>query len=94
MNDKGLDPQSDQAKAVYVFQSMMDNEARNQAGYQPLVPYLEQIENIKSLNELLDLKAALAKKGLNAFFYVGVAPDAMDTNMAQEAVAYLFEVAE
>ncbi|WP_339684968.1 M13 family metallopeptidase [uncultured Nonlabens sp.] len=81
MNDKDLDPQSDQAKAVYVFQSMMDNKARNQAGYQPLVPYLEQIENIKSLDELLDVKAALAKKGLNAFFYVGVAPDAMDTNM-------------
>jgi putative endopeptidase len=81
MNDKGLDPQSDQAKAIYVFQSMMDNKARNQAGYQPLVPYLEQIENIKSLDELLDVKAALAKKGLNAFFYVGVAPDAMDTNM-------------
>ncbi|WP_292891536.1 M13 family metallopeptidase [Nonlabens sp.] len=85
MNDKDLDPQSDQAKAVYVFQSMMDNDARNQAGYQPLVPYLKQIENIKSLDELLDVKAGLAKKGLNAFFYVGVAPDAMDTdiNVAQ-----------
>lgn len=81
MNDKDLDPTSDQAKAVYVFQSIMDNDSRNKAGYQPIVPYLEKIEGIKSLDELLIVKAELGKKGLNAFFSVGVGADAMDTDM-------------
>lgn len=81
MNDKDLDPTSDQAKAVYVFQSIMDNDSRNKAGYQPIVPYLEKIEGIKSIDELLIVKAELGKKGLNAFFSVGVGADAMDTDM-------------
>ncbi|MEP0480906.1 MAG: M13 family metallopeptidase, partial [Nonlabens sp.] len=81
MNNKDLDPTSDQAKAVYVFQSIMDNDSRNKAGYQPIVPYLEKIEGIKSLEELLTVKAELGKKGLNAFFSVGVGADAMDTDM-------------
>ena len=81
MNDKDLDPTSDQAKAVYVFQSIMDNDSRNKAGYQPIVPYLEKIDGIKSLEELLTVKAELGKKGLNAFFSVGVGADAMDTDM-------------
>ncbi|AGC76371.1 putative endopeptidase [Nonlabens dokdonensis] len=81
MNDENLDPDSDQAKAVYVYQSMMDNESRNKAGYQPLVPYLEKIENIKTLDELLEVSASLRTKGLNAFFGVYVGPDAMNTEM-------------
>ncbi|WP_405378340.1 M13 family metallopeptidase [Nonlabens sp. Asnod3-A02] len=81
MNDKDLDPTSDQAKAVYVFQSIMDNDSRNKAGYQPIVPYLEKIDGIHSLEELLTVKAELGKKGLNAFFSVGVGADAMDTDM-------------
>ncbi|OUS16854.1 endothelin-converting protein [Nonlabens dokdonensis] len=81
MNDENLDPDSDQAKAVYVYQSMMDNESRNKAGYEPLVPYLEKIENIKTLDELLEVSASLRTKGLNAFFGVYVGPDAMNTEM-------------
>lgn len=85
MNDKDLDPTSDQAKAVYVFQSIMDNDSRDKAGYQPILPYLEKIDDINSLEELLTVKAELGKKGLNAFFSVGVGADAMDTdiNVAQ-----------
>ena len=81
MKDENLDPDSDQAKAVYVYQSMMDNESRNKAGYEPLVPYLEKIENIKTLDELLEVSASLRTKGLNAFFGVYVGPDAMNTEM-------------
>ncbi len=63
----------------------MDNDANNKLGYQPIVPYLELIDSIKSLDELLEVKAVLGKKGINAFFALGVSLDAMDTciNVAQ-----------
>ncbi|WP_164510810.1 M13 family metallopeptidase [Nonlabens xiamenensis] len=81
MNDKDLDPNSDQAKAVYVYKSILDTVARNEAGYKPIQPYLDQIDKIQNLDELLEVNAALSKKGTSALFRIGVGPDAMDTNM-------------
>lgn len=80
-NDENLDPSSDQAKAVYVFQSIMDTENRDKTGYQPLLPYLDQIDAVENINELPKLLADLSAYGVNGLvsFYVG--PDAKDTNM-------------
>lgn len=81
MNDKDLDQSSDQAKAVFVYQSIMDTEARDKAGYKPLQPYLAQIEAIQSVNEIPLLLADLSAKGLRGFYGFGVGPDAQNTDM-------------
>lgn len=80
-NDKNLDPNSDQAKAVYVYQSIMDTEKRNQAGYQPIVPYLNQIESINNINQLPKLLGELSSFGLSGMVSFGVGPDAKNTNI-------------
>jgi len=81
MNDKDLDQSSDQAKAVFVYQSIMDTEARDKAGYEPLKPYLEQIEAIESVDEIPALLADLSSKGLRGFYGFRVGPDAQNTDM-------------
>lgn len=81
MNDKDLDQSSDQAKAVFVYQSIMDTDARDKAGYQPLQPYLAQIEAIQSVDEIPLLLANLSAKGLRGFYGFGVGPDAQNTDM-------------
>ncbi|PQJ31644.1 endothelin-converting protein [Nonlabens arenilitoris] len=85
MNDKNLDQSSDQAKAVFVYQSIMDTDARDKAGYEPLKPYLEQIDAVKSVDEIPALLADLSAKGLRGFYGFGVGPDAQNTdiNVAQ-----------
>ncbi|WP_194851418.1 M13 family metallopeptidase [Nonlabens antarcticus] len=80
-DDKNLDPESDQAKAVYVYQSIMDTDNRNKAGYEHLTPYLEMIDNIKSVTELPIVLGELSAYGLNGLVSFNVGPDAKDTNM-------------
>ncbi|BAO55024.1 M13 family metallopeptidase [Nonlabens marinus] len=80
-DDKNLDPKSDQAKAVYVYQSILDTESRNKAGYQPLMPFLQQINEVRKMEELPLLLGELAAYGVNGLISFGVGPDAKDTNM-------------
>lgn len=79
-NDENLDPNSDQAKAVYVYQSIMDTESRNKTGYEPIKPYMQQIESVQSLGEMQPLLVELSRKGLSPFFGFYVGADAMDTD--------------
>lgn len=81
MNDENLDPESDQAKAVFVFQSIMDNEGRNSVGYEPLKPYMNRIEEIKSVGQMQETIADFSNMGISGFISFYVSPDAMDTNM-------------
>jgi putative endopeptidase len=81
MEDPSLDPTSDQAKAVYVYQSIMDTVARDEAGIAPLLPYLNKIESINSLDEVATVLAEMAPEGLSGFFGFGVGPDALNTDM-------------
>jgi putative endopeptidase len=80
-DDKNLDPKSDQAKAVYVYQSIMDTENRNKAGYQPLMPYLEKIDGVQKVSDLPKLLGELSANGVSGLVSFGVGPDAKDTNM-------------
>ncbi len=79
-NDENLDPNSDQAKAVYVYQSIMDTENRNKTGYEPIKPYMQKIEGVESLGEMQPLLVDLSTKGLSPFFAFYVGSDAMDTD--------------
>ncbi|PCE66362.1 M13 family metallopeptidase [Sediminicola luteus] len=43
---------TDQAKALFLFNSILDTTARNEAGYAPIQPALEKIAGIKSVADL------------------------------------------
>lgn len=64
---------TDQAKALFIYNSILDTVARNKAGIKPLQPALDAIESIKSI---ADMQTVLAKNpatvsapfmGLSAF---------------------------
>lgn len=71
---------TDQKKAILIYQSELDTDARNAAGIQPIKPLLETIENIKTLE---DLQTALAKHiGLSSpFVGLGSSSDLNDSSM-------------
>lgn len=86
INDPDLDAASDQAKAVYLYQTIMDVESRNAAGIDPLKPYLEKIEAIKTKEDLQALIIEMEPKGGLGFYGFGVGSDPKDSN---RNVAYL-----
>ncbi len=45
-------PESDQAKALMIFESELDTLARDKAGITPLIPALKKIESIKTVSDL------------------------------------------
>ena len=86
-NDKELDASSDQAKAVYLYQSIMDTVARNQKGVEPLKPYLEKIEAIQNKEDLQKYLTEMQQYGGAGFFGFTVRSDAKDSNAN---AAYLY----
>ena len=80
-NDKDLNkielvPGSDQEKAVFLFQSIMDTVARDAKGIKPLEGDLAKIDNIKNIDDLQSLLIEMTPKGGRSFFatYVGSHP--------------------
>ncbi len=85
--DKNLDASSDQAKAVYLYQSIMDTVARNEKGVEPLKPYLDKIETIKNKEDLQKFLTEMQQYGGAGFFGFTVQSDAKDSNAN---AAYLY----
>lgn len=85
--DENLDPSSDQAKAVYLYQTIMDTVTRNDQGIQPIEPYLAQIEEIENVADLQEYLTQMQLFGGGGFFSFGVRADAKDSNMN---AAYLY----
>ena len=75
-----LDAGSDQAKAVRLFQSIMDTTSRNEQGVAPLKPYLDTIESIKSISDLQKYLIEMTPFTGPTFFRFGVGSDAKDSN--------------
>ncbi|PZD78462.1 M13 family metallopeptidase [Mesonia sp. K7] len=73
VESKKYSAETDQAKAIFIFQSKLDTIARDKAGIQPLQPALDKIaaiENIDDLQTLLGKEAATISSpffGLAAF---------------------------
>jgi len=82
-----LDPSSDQAKAVYMYQSIMDTVARNKKGVEPLKPYLAKIDAIKNKQDLQAYLTDMQQYGGAGFFSFSVSADAKDSNTN---AAYLY----
>ena len=72
---------SDQQKAVYYYQSIMDTVARNEAGINPVKPFLAKIDEMKSKDELEELLINFTPYGGAGFFGFQVFNDLMNSNM-------------
>ncbi|MFN4762278.1 M13 family metallopeptidase [Gillisia sp. Q332] len=86
-NNKELDASSDQAKAVYLYKSIMDTVSRNEKGVAPLKDYLAKIEAIGNKEELQAYLTEMQEYGGAGFFRFTVRADAKDSN---KNAAYLY----
>lgn len=73
-------PGSDQEKAVFLYETIMDTVARNNGGIAPLEPTLAKIEAIKNVDDLEAYLIEMEPKGGAGFFGFGVGADAKDSN--------------
>ena len=72
---------SDQQKAVYYYQSIMDTVARNEAGIKPVQPFLAKIDEVKNTKDLEKLLINLAPYGGAGFFNFAVFGDLKNSKM-------------
>ncbi|MBQ0786035.1 MAG: M13 family metallopeptidase [Oceanihabitans sp.] len=79
-------PGSDQEKAVFYYQTIMDTISRNKAGIDPIKPYLAKIEAIKNVEDLQAFMIEMEPKGGAGLYGFGVGSDPKDSN---RNVAYL-----
>ncbi|GAA4841039.1 M13 family metallopeptidase [Algivirga pacifica] len=73
--------ETDQYKALKVYEAMMNADARNKAGVSPLKPYLDKIESVQDLTDLNDYfseEVALTSSFFSLYSYAGLNnPDLM-----------------
>ncbi len=72
---------SDQQKAVFYYQSIMDTVARNEAGIKPIQPFLAKIDQVKNLQDLEELLINFTPYGGAGFFNFGVFNDLKNSKM-------------
>ncbi len=84
LNDAAKNPiynsNTDQGKAVNLFQSIMDTVARDKQGLSPLKPYLTKIDQLKNIKDLEKLLIEMAPLGGIGFLGIGVGADEEDSN--------------
>ena len=86
INDKSIAPNSDQAKAINLYKSVLDTVTRNKQGISPLKPYLAKIDAVNNAQELVKLLAELDDEINLGFFGVYVGTDAKNS---KRNVAYV-----
>lgn len=79
-DNPNLDKNSDQAKAVRMFESIMDTASRDEQGVTPLKPYLEKIDAISNKTDLQTYLTEMTPSTGATFFRFGVGTDAKDSN--------------
>ena len=77
---KKLDPKSDQAKAVIIFNTYMDTISRNKLGMTPIKETLAKINAIRSIDDLNKFIIEMQPQGGLGFYALGVSPDAKNSN--------------
>lgn len=75
-----LDPNSDQMKAVDIFETYLDLKTRNSLGIEPILPILNQINAVKNTNDIVELLKEKLPEGGLGFFGLYVGADASDSN--------------
>ncbi len=72
---------SDQQKAVYYYQSIMDTVARNEQGIDPVKPFLAKVDEVKNLKDLEELLINFTPYGGAGFFGFQVFNDLKNSNV-------------
>ena len=72
---------SDQQKAVYYYQSIMDTVARNKQGIDPVKPFLAKIDEMKNIKDLEELLINFTPYGGAGFFGFQVFNDLKNSSM-------------
>ena len=68
-------------KMVDFYSTIVDVESRNKEGIEPIKPYLDRLEAVKTAQELLDAVAQLeTETGVNPLFSFGPQADLLDSN--------------
>lgn len=80
VNNKNLDPKSDQMKAVNVFKTYLDLDTRNKLGITPIKSTLDQINKVKNVKDIVALVTEKMPEGGLGFFGMYIYADAMDSN--------------
>lgn len=86
-SNDSLHPGSDQSKAVYLYNTIMDTISRNEKGVEPVRPYLEKVDAIGSREDLQQFLTEMQQFGGAGFFSFGVRADAKNSTMN---AAYLY----
>jgi putative endopeptidase len=71
---------TDQGKAIALFNTIMDTVGRNKRGVTPLQPYLKKIDAVKNVADLQNLLIEMQPQGGIGFFGVYVGADAKNSN--------------
>ena len=71
---------TDQGKAVGLYETILDTVTRNKQGIAPLKPYLAKIDKVKTVKDLQALLIEMEPVGGLGFFGVGVGSDEKDSN--------------
>jgi len=72
---------TDQQKAIYFYESIMDTVARNEQGIAPVMPYLKKIDAMNSKDDLQKLMIEMAPLGGLGYFDFGVYNDLKDSKI-------------
>ncbi len=80
------DKNTDQAKAIAVFNSILDTKARDEKGIKPIMPYINKIEAVTSISALQELLARNPSAISAPFFGLSAYSDPNDSNIN---VAYI-----
>ncbi|HEY1196618.1 M13 family metallopeptidase [Flavobacterium sp.] len=71
---------TDQGKAIALFNTILDTVGRNKRGVAPLQPYLKKIDAIKNVADLQNYITEMQLSGGSGFFGVYVGADAKNSN--------------
>ncbi len=71
---------TDQGKAIALFNTIMDTVGRNKNGIKPLQPYLKKIDAIKNVTDLQNFFIEMQPQGGIGFFGIYVGADAKNSN--------------
>ena len=80
MNSINLVTGSDQEKAVFLYETIMDTISRNSQGIGPILPYLKKVNSITNINDLQSYLIEMEPLGGGGFFGFGVGSDPKDSN--------------
>lgn len=75
---------TDQGKAVNLFNTFLDSIGRNKRGVEPLKPYLKKIDAIKNVADVQKYLVEMEKEGGSGFFGIYIGAD--DKNSSKNSV--------